>query len=243
MTLPILALAFLSAAAPVVAWFFILRQKDSKGMGKRYLVTFALSAIGGVMFVLFQGNIIGLLQNQIASLFFVFLLVGMVMEYFKNYVIRFSGVGAFRNIDDVIDLSFAAALGFTFGENIVEFSITFSGNNAAVQGPIQMLKYFLIREFFILPIHLFSSGLFGYFYGMGLFASKELREQNNKDFFFRIYSQFFVMLSEERRFKAVKILQGTTLSVLSYGVFFTLYQKKSDDFRYMVFVWCSRHSC
>jgi RsiW-degrading membrane proteinase PrsW (M82 family) len=224
MSFPVLLLAFVSATIPVLAWFSILGRKNKKGMWGRFLITFALSGIGGFIVSLFQNDIIEFFSYHSSLLFLVLLLIGASIEYFKNFIVRIIGSRFFQDIDDVIDLSFASALGFTFTENIVEFSITFSGNNPDVVGPIKMLKYFLIREFFILPIHLFTSGIFGYFYGVAIFASDTFKKQNMKNIFFRIPFSLFSFLPGET-FKIVKIFQGTILSIFLYGTFFMLYQQ------------------
>ncbi len=232
----ILLLAFISATLPILAWFAILRRKNRKGMRGRFLMAFILASIGGLIFTLIQSDTIGFLTRYISSFFLVFLLIGLCIEYFINFMVRIAGFGFFRSVDDVIDLSFAAALGFTFSENLIAFSLTFSGNNPDVIEPVLMLKYFLIREFFILPIHLFAAGLFGYFYGIALFASQELQENNKKDFFFRLYTLLFFFIPKSFRFKTIKIAQGTTLSVLSYSIFFSIYHKNymvSDVFHWL----------
>ena len=151
--------------------------------------------------------------------------MGMAVEYFKNITVRIGGLHYIRSIDDAIDLSFAAALGFTGIENIIAFTEMFSGGNPSIAGdPIVMTKVFLIREFFVLPVHLFTSGLFGYFYGMALFSGKELQEKNRASIWFQILSAPLFFLPPPRQFRAVKIVQGTLLSGLFYGLFFAFLQ-------------------
>ena len=125
-------------------------------------------------------------------------------------------------IDDVVDLSFAAALGFTFGENIFHFLTAFSrGGN-----PVALLKFLLEREFFILPIHLVCSGFFGYFYGMGLFAGEEIRAKNAKSLLFRLLKKLLFFIPESRLFLSAKILQGTIVSVSVYAAFFVVVERE-----------------
>lgn len=219
----IIALALFSAALPVLFWFFILKRKNRKHMMPRFILTFLCSGIGAMVALQYGPDLQTMLkENYQLSLFTIFLIFGVLIEYFKNFMVRIWGFRYFKTIDDVMDLSFAAALGYTFFENFFHFLLAFSGNDPEVNGPIKMIKFFLFQEFFILPIHLFCSGIFGYFYGLGLFAGQELQEKNHKDPFFMFLSVIFFFLPKTRVFKAVKILQGTMLSVFFYSLFFTI---------------------
>lgn len=219
-------LAVLSALAPVVLWFFILKRKNRSGFWQRFLVTFFLSGFGAMFMLQFEPFFKNALESQGLSFLLIFMLFGVIVEYYKNFMVRIGGYRYFKNIDDVMDLSFAAALGFTFFENFFLFFEMFSGNLPDALGPVKMIKYFLTREFFILPIHLFTSGVFGYFYGVGLFAKQELREKNRRSSSFRFLEDILFFVPEERLFKAVKILQGTLISVFFYGLFFTILEQE-----------------
>jgi len=231
--LAILILAIISAIVPVVFWFFILRRKGKEKMISYFFLTFFLSGMGAVFIFYFEIPFQNFLKAKGLSLFAVFIILGTFIEYFKNIIVRISGFRYFKNIDDVMDLSFASALGFTFFENIFHFYMVFSGQDPEVIGPVKMVKYFLTREFFILPIHLFCSGIFGYFYAMGIFASRELQINNYKNFIFRLMHLFlrFFFIPKKRIFKVIKIMQGTIVSVFFYALFFTLleYDPKFSD--------------
>ena len=214
--------AILASVIPLLAWYAIIYRRNRKGMGKHFWMVFFLAGSGAFFFSFFQDL---LPSRSIFSIGISLFFMSMAVEYFKNITVRIGGLHYIRSIDDAIDLSFAAALGFTGIENIIAFTEMFSGNNPTIAGdPIVMTKVFLIREFFVLPVHLFTSGLFGYFYGMALFSGKELREKNKKSIWFRMLSLFFFFLPSSRRFRAVKILQGTLISGLFYGIFFAFLQ-------------------
>lgn len=226
MNIKILILAIVSALVPVLFWFYIIKRKKREKMMLRFIITFLLAGAGAVVFFNFIDQIQDYLSSTKLSFFMTFVLFGIVIEYFKNIVVRIGGIKYFRDVDDVMDLSFASALGFTFFENIFYFYIAFSGHNPEIVGPVKMLKYFLMREFFILPIHLFCSGIFGYFYGIGIFAGDELKRQNHKDLSYRMLHIFsrLIFVSEDSVFRVVKIMQGTILSVFFYALFFTFLQ-------------------
>lgn len=228
--LPYLFAAF-AAALPLLAWYIILHRKQRSGMSKRFWMAFLLAALGAGIFFFWEDDFVEKMNTSTSMLLFSVLILGMAIEYFKNIIVRFTGIAYIKSIDDAIDLSFAAALGFTFAENIFHFGALLSVGD---MDPIPMLKLFLIREFFILPIHLFCSGIFGYFYGVGLFAGEELQEKNRKSFWFKFLSILLFFVPKKRRFRAVKILQGTLLSAIFYAIFFTFFwidPKVSDLFR------------
>jgi hypothetical protein len=225
--LKILAISAILSFIPVIFWYIIIKRKNRKGMALRFFLAFILAGIGALYFVLRAEKIVdSYLESQDLPFFSTFIFIGLLITLFKNIVVQLAGIRYFKNIDDVIDLSFASALGYTFFENIIFFYITFSGQNPEAVGPIKMLKYFLEREFFILPIHLFCSGLFGYFYGLSIFASPELKKSHKKDSFW--YSIMYFLLSlifiipKKFLFIITKITQGTIISVGFYALFFVI---------------------
>lgn len=201
-------------------------------MDARFWFSFFLAGIGALFFVFFFENHLAPLKNKLSLFFLLAFAFGISIEYYKNIVVRITGVRYIKNIDDVIDLSFASALGFSFVENIFYFTLLFSAPDA---DPVSLVKIFFIREFFILPIHLFCSGLFGYFYGVGLFGGKEIQQKNRKSFLFLLFSLFLFFVPQKRRFKAVKILQGTLLSGSFYAMAFSFFTL--DPHISKVFLW------
>jgi hypothetical protein len=221
---PIL-LAVLSALLPVIAWYFILRRKNNQRILQRAIVTFIFAGCGALLFLSIKDPVQAFLVNHLHSLFVVLLLFGVCIEYFKNFIVRLTGIGFFKNMNDVLDLSFAAALGFTFFENTFYLSVAFEGKFPGVEGPVEMFKFFLLRVFFIPPVHLFCSGIFGYFYGLGLFSTDTLKAKNEGSFMYRLFTTLLFFIPAKIRYRSVKIAQGSALSVLCYGVFFLLLEK------------------
>lgn len=218
--------ALVAAALPVIAWYFILRQKKHAKKLPHLFFTFVVAGGGAIIFHNFRPLLetyFGFDPQDFSTLFLLILAFGVVIEYYKNFVVRLTGIGYIKCIDDIIDLSFAAALGYNFFESYFYFFDMFAGNFPKMVGePVNMTKYFLLREFFIPPIHLFCSGLFGYFYGIGIFATDGLREKEQQAFFYRIFSILLFFLPAKRRFRAIKVLQGTVISVSIFGFFFFL---------------------
>ncbi len=193
-------LAVLAALIPVYFWYVIIIRKHREGMKFFFFLVFTLSALFALGFSFVETDLLSFFKT-IVGVFFGFVLVGVVLEYGKNIILRLFAKNFFKNIDDVVDLAFATALGFTFMENILIFYELFQ-LSFSFGSPVDIMKKMVVQELFILPIHLVSSGIFGYYYGLSLFANETLKKQ--------------------KFFSAKQILTGTILSTLFYGIFFFL---------------------
>lgn len=215
----IVFLAFLSTVIPVLLWCLIIKGKEKIPL-IRAAIVFFFSGLGAMFYI--ENEVFfkeGLISIGI-PLFFVFIIFGIFIEYFKNLTVRISGLGYFKNINQIMDMSFISALGFTFFENFFYFVEVFSGHDSEITSPITMIKYVLIKEFFILPIHIVVSGLFGYFYAVSLFANEDFKKKNKKTVPYKIFQLIFFFLPVKNKFKAIKIAQGTVISVAFYSLFF-----------------------
>ena len=147
------------------------------------------------------------------SALFGYALLGVLIEYFKNIVMRIGGWRYSHDVDAVLTLSFAAALGFVTFENL----FLFLNEYASGASYVAMLKFTLFRQFFVLPVHLVCSGVFGYFYGVGRFASKDFARTD-----FAWVQLLFVWLPRRHRHRVARIVSGTVISVVTYALFFTV---------------------
>lgn len=180
------------AAVPALVWFYIFfhRQPEEKSISftifslgslavfpilfYKYLWQY-LPWINAFKYVQkFDDTIINL--HSIFSLplgiLFSFVVVGVIEELMKHYCVRAVPFRFFRSIDDVIEFSIIAALGFSFTENILYFH-----NIWDTKGLNELIKPFLFRSVFSTFAHVMFSGVFGYYYGLGLFAKKGLQEE------------------------------------------------------------------
>lgn len=208
-------LALITAVLPVWVWYTILIRKHREGMRFFFWTSFVLGAVFAGTFIHFEANIESFFKNNLSlGILLSSILIGVLIEYGKNWIVRIVGGKYFKGIDDVVDLSFATAIGFTFYENFLEFIELYS-QKIDYETPIEILKEVLNREFFILPIHLCVSGIFGFYYGMSLFGGMNSEENMRPKFFS----------------KRLLILKGTILSTVIYGLFFmfsTMDPKMSD---------------
>lgn len=202
-------LALFTAFIPVLFWYWILiRKKRSSTLFFFWTVLFLAMVFSYFWKAYIEEHLLEFFTGFV-GVFLAFVVVGMCIEYGKNLIVRFVGHNFFHSLDDVVDLSFATALGFTFLTNILIFWDLFSAP-LDYGSPISIIKEILQQEFFILPIHLFCSGIFGYYYGMALFALPEVRKGWGK-----LYPH-------------IQLFKGTVVSTVTYGLFFFV---KEQDLR------------
>lgn len=127
------------------------------------------------------GNISGLgeLQASLFSLFVSFIFVGILEEGSKFWVLHKNGTRYFSSIDDAIQLAILAAIGFAFAENITNsgYFLSFVREYLLNGGKVDwgsFLGNIAGRSILTSMVHIVSTGVMGYFYGLAVFVdSKE----------------------------------------------------------------------
>ena len=146
---------------------------------------------------------------------FAFMFVGIIEEVMKHLVVEKTDRGFFRNIDDAIEFSIMAALGFAFIENILYFYYIWQS-----QGHEVLMVSFVFRGVFSTFAHILFSGIYGYFYGMAYFSeplwSEEQRKKRHKvvDWFHTV-----LHMKRNRVFAVEKISEGLVIAVALHAVF------------------------
>ncbi len=119
------------------------------------------------------------LSSTFSSRIWFFIVVGMLEEFVKHLVLRFSDEEKVRSVDDAVSFAIIVALGFSFVENIVYFH-----NFAALAstGVKQLSIFFVLRSTISVLAHVCFSAILGYFYGIATFAKEIYQEeaQQNK---------------------------------------------------------------
>lgn len=123
----------------------------------------------------------GVLSASVAVTVVSFALVGVIEEWSKHWVTKKSDPAYFASVNDVIQLSIIAAIGFAFAENIVNpnYFIAFVKDflvhpNAPKWGGF--LASVFGRSVITNMVHITSSGVLGYFYGLAFFAKPALED-------------------------------------------------------------------
>ncbi len=228
-------LSILLACIPAMMWGYIFYKKDPVDR-PRAAWTFLLGIVAVTPILLYkwswnhlpQINIFNYTGTFSADVFeftpwlylpagsiLAFLFVGMIEEYMKHLVVKKADEGFFRNIDDAIEFSIMAALGFAFIENILYFYYIWE-----LQGPQVLMISFVFRMLFSTFAHILFSGIYGYYYGVAYFAEPIWAEKERQGrhpvmkFLHKI-----LHLNSEKVFAVEKVNEGLFLAVMLHALF------------------------
>lgn len=167
------------------------------------------------------GLIIGVvaffLTEFIPNMAWFFVVVGMLEEFIKHLVLRFSSSEKIRNTDDAMAFAIIVALGFAGVENVIYFIKFFKIHGMDTS----MLPLFIIlRSVVSVLAHCSFSGILGYFYGVARFTKKEdihqclLDQHWCRTLFHRIlHIKYHTLFHEE------KMMEGLLLAILLHTIF------------------------
>lgn len=225
----------LLACIPAIIWGFIFYKKDEVYRPKaKQTFLLGMTAVIPILFYkwswnyLPQINVFNYTNNFQADIFdftpylylpvgtlLAFMFVGVIEEYMKHLVVMRADRGFFRNIDDAIEFSIIAALGFAFVENILYFYYIWT-----YQGLEIFMVSFVFRAIFSTFAHILFSGIFGYYYGIAYFAEPIWSEDQRKGRH-PIYNYFHKIMhfKGDRVFAREKITEGLFLAVCLHGAF------------------------
>lgn len=226
----------LLACIPAYIWGYIFYKKEPEPR-KMVAVTF-IAGIIAVIPILFykylwkffpqinvflytnsiRDDLLGL-SNLIyipAGILVTFMVVGVIEEYAKHIIVKIVDKGKFQNIDDAIEYSIIAALGFSFIENIMYFMHIWT-----TQGFENLFLSFIFRSIFSTFAHILFSGIYGYFYGIAYFATPILKEEirNKKRFFFTKLIHKIIHVRSSEIFEKEKVTEGLIAAVLLHAFF------------------------
>lgn len=230
-----LTLAAVLAVIPAVIWGYIFYKKQV-GMKRMMMVTFAAGAllVTPLLFYKylwqyfpwldafqytdrFKDDIIGFSNFGMIPLnvILTFTIVGVIEEVAKLWAVKLTDKKRICSIDDAIEMSIMAALGFAFAENVLYFY-----NILASRGVEDLMYPFIFRSLFSTFAHIMFSGIMGYYYGTALFSKKLLDERSNKKKwpFIRqiakaVHFKKEVLLHDE------KVAQGLLIAIVLHAIF------------------------
>ncbi len=231
-----IAICVILASIPAYIWGYIFYKKEPEPR-RLTLITFLMGMLAVIPILAykhawkffpkinafiyantFQSEYIGI-QNILViplSVIMTFMIVGVIEEYMKHLSVKSVDDDKFMNIDDAIEYSIIAALGFAFIENIMYFYFIWSN-----QGVNALFISFIFRAIFSTFAHILFSGLYGYYYGMAHFSEPIFREEMQKK---RGYL-FAKALYRLFRFRAPaifadeKLFQGLLMAVALHAFF------------------------
>lgn len=177
------------------------------------LVTGAVTESSGVQFTLF-------------STLLSFLLVGVIEEASKFWVLQKSGMQFFRSINDVVELAIIAAIGFAFAENIINPTYFAGFVREYLMAPSSadfggFMGNVVGRSILTTMVHIVSTGALGYFMGLAIFAGPNLEEarQNGKIALIAWLAWSVLRLPEKAVYQKQAMITGFAIAVTLHGLF------------------------
>jgi RsiW-degrading membrane proteinase PrsW (M82 family) len=165
-----------------------------------------------------EGGLKSLFSNFILVSILAGLWVGFYEETAKMWIVKLTSKSFFRDIDDAIMLSIVVALGFSFVENILYFHSIW--NNPAIEESMRWF-YVTFRSLGSMLLHIITSGIFGYYFGIACFAKPVLidRLSQGKRFIFTKWIHRILHLKSETVFREEKIFEGLIIAASIHATF------------------------
>lgn len=232
-----IVISALLAMIPAVIWAYVFLQKTpEKENRKMVLMTFVAGMFSVTPILAYKylwqyfpslnafvytnavaGNFFtftNILQIPV-SIVLTFMLVGVIEEFMKHFVVRMTDDKKLRTVDDAIIFSIIAALGFAFVENTLYFFYIWLFQNTQ-----NLIISIFFRSVFSTFAHILFSGMYGYFYGIAHFATPIFQEETRKKRFWTTRALHAVLrIKTQTIFKDEKIMEGLIVASLLHAVF------------------------
>lgn len=228
-------LCFLLACVPAYIWGYIFYKKQPEP--RRWV---ALTFIAGILSVIpimlykfsweffpklniflytdsMDSDLIGF-SNWVTipvGVVLAFMFVGVLEEYMKHIVVKTTDQKHLSSIDDAIEFSIIAALGFAFVENMMYFFYIWN-----YQGFESLFISFIFRSIFSTFAHILFSGIYGYFYGVAHFAKPIWQEEirANRHPILRVM-HCILHLKGSTLFREEKMMEGLLIAIGLHAFF------------------------
>jgi RsiW-degrading membrane proteinase PrsW (M82 family) len=162
-------------------------------------------------------------QDQNLHMIFLFISVGIVEEIVKQFLLRFIDRKylLIQTINESIQYSLVAALGFAFAENIFYIYSIYSQF-----GIKQLFITYLFRAVFTTCAHMIFSGFFGYYYGIAKFSLNIVDQSKwlGKKQRITKFTGNLLKISNYEAYKKLTVLKGLFIAILLHATFNLLLQ-------------------
>ena len=166
------------------------------------------------------------LKGTILATFLSFIVVAVIEEVSKYWVLRKSSEGFPTSIDDVLQFAIVVAIGFAFAENVLNSNYFLGFVREYLLRPegsdiLGFLSNVTGRSVLTSMVHIVSTGVLGYFLGLAMFAGPYLRGGQHRGQHFpllRVCSEV-LHLPEETLFRLGTLTCGLLAAVLLHSVF------------------------
>lgn len=177
------------------------------------------------MFVISHWPGISTLQSSLLSMFVSFLLVGVIEEGSKLWVLWRTGRRSSASIDDVMQMAVIIAIGFAFAENVTNSGYFLSFVREYLLDPqtrdiVAFIGNVAGRSVLTSMVHIVSTGLMGYYVGVALYAGPILQEQQTRGVRLWVIEKLHDLfgIPKQALFRRVKILTGFTIAILLHAM-------------------------
>lgn len=175
-----------------------------------------------------SGNLVGVtgMRSTLIATLISFMIVGLIEEVSKFWVLKKSGQQFFSSIDDVLQLGIIVAIGFAFAENVLNPSYFLSFVRSYIINPEvpqwgPFMGNVLGRAILTNMVHILSTGVFAYCYGLALFAGPIIEDEHKRGKI-HIIPHFLhktLRLPEKLVFRREMMIRGLLASVVLHGLF------------------------
>jgi len=165
-------------------------------------------------------------KTTLLSTLLAFLLVGVIEEASKFWVLKQSGTEFFRSINDVVELGIIVAIGFAFAENVINPTYFVGFVREYLLAPSTadwggFIGNVIGRSILTTMVHIVSTGVLGYFLGLAIFAGPTLEDarRKGKTSLLSGIAWAFLRLPEKPVFRRQMMLTGFSIAVVLHGLF------------------------
>lgn len=189
-------------------------------------LSFGSSSNAFVRNTLLSGSVGKTTTAVVLTTLITYMIVGVIEEISKYWVLRHSSTSFFRSIDDVMQLAIIVAIGFAFAENLINptYFVGFV-RNYLLRPETPMWGVFIGnvvgRAVLTNMVHILSTGVLGYFFGLAFFASPLLRDQFAQGNVHPIINAVRKLLDlrTEAVYGKFQMIVGLSASIILHGLF------------------------
>jgi hypothetical protein len=166
------------------------------------------------------------IRSTLLSTLITFMIVGLIEESSKMWVVSRSAKVVVSSIDDVLQLSVIVAIGFAFAENILNptYFIAFVQQYLLTPESPQWGEFLgnvVGRSILTSMVHILSTGVMGYFLGLAIFAGPVVSdvEREGREFIVAYALSRLLRLPEKAVFRVQMLVTGLLLATVLHGLF------------------------
>lgn len=166
------------------------------------------------------------IKSTILAMFISFIIVGIIEESSKLWVLKKSGSFFFSSIDDVIQMAVIVAIGFAFAENVLNPSYFLGFVREYLTEASEPQWWVFLgnvsgRSILTTMVHIVSSGVLGYFLGLSIFAKSYLTDVHKRGeaSLFADLSYWLFRIPPKKAFRVQVMLVGLIIATLLHGFF------------------------